>query len=184
MFPLEKVKQLLESMPDLSQTSPHNIIYNSTIFSREQVMQACLTVLKTSNVKPHLQMLAFHILLQKREYCPEVFKKQAFDSFEMTALKIIAMSHHGECEESGQLMSALLDFHKHFFYKIGGPYPSLFFRVVWKVYHNSKKEQTLRGIEQTVRVMLFDQPKYALYAVNFLNSIPFDLYSPTLLEVS
>ena len=129
-------------------------------------------------------MLAFHILLQQKVYCPEVFKKQVFDSFEMTALKIIAMSHHSECEESGQLMSALLDFHKHFFYKIGGGYPSLFFRVVWKVYHNSKREQTLREIEQTVRVMLFDQPKYALYAVNFLNSIPFDLYSPTLLEVS
>jgi len=93
------------------------------------------------------------------------------------------MSYHAECEEDGQLMSSLLSFHRHFFYKIGGEYPSLFFRVVWRVYHNSKKEQTLREIEQTVKIMLFDQPKYSLYAVNFLNSIPFSLYSPTLLEV-
>ncbi|KAL5262264.1 hypothetical protein ACHWQZ_G007850 [Mnemiopsis leidyi] len=132
MFPAEKTKELLEFLPDLTQMSPQNIIYCSSIFPTEQVTKACMTVLKTSNTKQHLQMLSFHILLQQ---------------------------------------------------KIGGQYPSLFFRVVWKVYHNSKRDQTLRGIEQTVRVMLFDQPKYSLYAVNFLNSIPFDLYSPTLLEV-
>ena len=184
MLPTEKTKELLEIIPDLPQMSPQNIIYCSSIFPTEQVTQACLTVLKTSNAKQHLQMLSFHILLQQKVHCADLLKRSVFDSFEITALKIIAMSQHTECEESGQLMSALLDFHKHFFYKIGGQYPSLFFRVVWNVYHNSKRDQTLREIEQTVRVMLFDQPKYALYAVNFLNSIPFDLYSPTLLEVS
>ena len=154
------------------------------MFSREVVIESCKSLLKTSNIKSHIQRLAFQILFQEKILCPEITERQTFDTHETTALKIIAMSHHGSCEESGQMMTALRHFHRHFFYKIGGEYPSLFFRVVWNVYNNSSREQTQREIEQTVRIMLFDQPKYALYAVNFLNSIPFSSYSPTLLEVS
>ena len=69
-------------------------------------------------------------------------RKRCTDSYETRALKIVLMcSEEGGYEESGQLMAALLDFHKHLFFRVGGDYPGLFFRVVWRIYHSAKKIQ-------------------------------------------
>ena len=152
----------------------------TTLFSSELIT----LLLSCPHVKVHIRKLALQILIQEKIIIKEkIIQPDVFDDFEMITLKLISISQNVEHEKSRFLMTGLLHFHKYFFYKWGGEYPSLFFRLIWNIYHHAQLDQTKLEIEQTVKIILFDQPQYSLFAVNFMNSIPFSLYSPTLLEV-
>ena len=63
MLPAEKLPQIL-CLAETCLNSPRSLILSPTMFPREEVLLACTSLLKSSNVKSHFQKLAFHILLQ------------------------------------------------------------------------------------------------------------------------
>ena len=163
----------------------HHIIYCSSVYSKEQVIQACTTFLRLHDGEALLRRLAVMILLQYKEDAVDFLTTESlYQSHEDTCIKLIMKSYHEVYENDGSLMMSLLNFHQNFFYKIGGRFPGLFFRAVRSIYLECKKDVTKREIEQTVRIILFDQPQYSLYAVDFLNSFSLNKYNPHLLEVS